>query len=413
LIAIIGAAALVVVLTRHSTPKPAGASDAALYQVRPGYAHDNSVGDPAALQTSLGSVITYGGQPVVQACGVLSPTDITALGLRLDNSPLTSTVQRTYFDGSGQGTVVTGSSSSLPRDEDTNSCTYRFDGSARDLVSLAVYQPSYANASAFNAEQSRRYTAQPDQHGVHVYLANPTGQAALDATTATYLLRGATANAQLLIITANTAERTSILARVAANLAKAQTAPTGLPEFSLHSPIFTGGPILAACSLLTNDVYRAAFNVDASPLVQENTASAIGVIDDGPSSSHSPQRYNYADSDCVRHNSARTQLEAVNLRVVTTTYETVTGAQSAMKFKRDESPFTSGVQSTPSTLGDESFYASKLAEANHALAFRKGRVIVVATFSLPQNNNAVSDAGRLQVLMTAAQVMVNEHLKNF
>ncbi|HSX02892.1 MAG TPA: hypothetical protein VLI05_06305 [Candidatus Saccharimonadia bacterium] len=405
--------ALAVALLHRPTAKPADTSNAGLYQARPGYSHDDGVGDPGALQTDLGPVISYGGQPVVQACGVLSPTDITALGLRLDNSPLTSTIQRTFFDGSGQGTVVTGDSSSLPRDEDANSCTYRFDSSDRDLVSLAVYQPSYANTSAFNAEQNRHYTAQPDQPGVHIYLANPTGQAALDAKATTYLLRGTVANAQLLIITTNTAERTRILARVAANLAKTQTTPTGLPEFSLRSPIFTGGPILAACSLLTNDVYRAAFNVDASPLVQENAASAIGVIDDGPSSSHAPRRYNYADSDCVRHNSARTKLEAVNLRVVTTTYETATDAQAAMKFKRDESPFTSGVQSTPTTLGDESFYASKLAEADHALAFRKGRVIVVATFSLPQNNSAVSDAGRLHVLMAAAQVMINEHLKNF
>ncbi len=413
IIIVIVAGVIALGLLGKKQAQPGKTTDTTLRIDRPGYSKNPGVGDAAALIATAGQVISYGGAPVIQACTVFSPSDVTAVGQRLSPLVAGGPIKRFYFDGAGAGTIITGSNLGLPFDDDSNTCIYDFDTDKPTHASLSVYQPSYTNMGAVDTEQNRRYIQIDSQAGLQAYQSKPTGDADLDKNSLNYLLRGNGFAAVLSVGSPDPQLRTNLLARVAANLAKAQTTPTPLLHFGYKSPIYTGGPVVTACDLLTNDVYKTAIGTDASPLVEEQASSSIDVISREPKPKQPTAEYNYVDSYCMRHNSVRTYLEGFSFQLYTTTYETVEGAKGDIAFKRSGSPFTKGVQATPATIGDESFYASDMAEAKHALAFRKGRVVIVASYSLPNGNDAFTDAQRLRTLVPALQLMVSEHLKDF
>lgn len=388
--------------TGSKTPDPS------LYISRQGFAFDAGHGDPYALQVSDG-VQTYRGQQVVQACAVMSPSDIIALGKQFQADQLTGTIKRTYFDGKGLGNIILDSSTALPFDQDTNACLYRLnENNGRDYISLNVFQPSYVNMGSVDETQDR-YAPVADSHGLKVFKQKPTGDAEVDGL-GIYILRANNLAAQLTVAVDDTGVQAKVLDRIAGNLATAQTKPTPLPIFSLKSPVFTGGPILRACDLLDNDTYKAAFHTDASPLVRETASTTVGVVTDLVINGKATSA-NFGASDCERNNSARTYLDGYTLQVFTETYETVDGAKAQMAFEKNDNPYSQNIQESTTKVGDESFYADADA-AKHALIFRKGRVIVKVGFGSPNHPATYTPAQAMQITIPAAQVML-KHLQNF
>ncbi|HSW80824.1 MAG TPA: hypothetical protein VLG40_00350 [Candidatus Saccharimonas sp.] len=418
---IIGGAVLVVIIliivalglfSKKPNTSKSNAADPSLYTSRPGYAFDGGLGDPYALQVSDGGVQTYGGEKVIQACGVFTPNDVTAVGQRLQGAQLTGTIKRTYFDGKGLGSIVLGYASALPFDDDANSCLYRLDTTSKhnEYVSLAVFQPSYVKMTAVTATEHNSYAPAPASHGLQVFKQKPTNDALVDAMGIYILQAGDNLAVQLTIAADDTNVQAKVLDRVAANLVAAQTKPTPLPVFSLKSPIFTGGPIVRACDLLDNDTYKAAFHVDASPLVTETASTSIGVVTDLQINGK-PTPANYGASDCERHDSVDSYLRGNILKVFTETYETVEEAKAQMVFEKTGNPFSKNVQESKAKVGDESFYADA-DSTNHALIFRKGRAVIKVGFGSPASNSKPTPDQAMQVTIPAAQAML-KHLQNF
>ncbi len=380
-----------------------------LYIARPGYDKTDGIGDAAALkQVPTNNVVSYGGTSVIQACNVLNLKDINDSGMRLDPHQDAQGVKRTYFDGNGAGSIVLDSSTALPFDDDTNSCTYYVQGSRpNNYVNIAVYQPTYVTMGAVDNAVGYHYAQQGAMHGVSVYAQQK--QSPVDPELADvdiYILRTPNAASQVTLAMGDKDAKSKLLDKITANMAAAQTTPTPVDRFELQSPIFNGTS-LESCSLLDNNAFRAVFNSDASPLVQERTGSAIGIIQHQPDPKKPGTFYNYTSSDCTRYAPARTYLYANRVAISTTTYETVEGAKGQYQFDHEASPFTANVTATPVTVGDESFYGD-VAGLDHSITFRKGRVIVSASYDLGQNNKGVPDAQRMQTLMPLVQQMVTK-----
>jgi len=396
------------------TPKkpqaPADLSHTAdLYIARPGYDKTDGIGDATALmQVPTKNVISYGGTNVIQACNILNIKDINDSGMKLEPRQDAQGVKRTYFDGNGAGNIVLDSSTALPFDEDTNSCTYYVQGSrANNYVNIATYQSAYVTMGAVDSTLARNYTQLGAIHGVNVYMQQKESPPdPLLADVDIYIIRSSNAASQVTLAMGDKDAKSKLLDKIAANMAAAQTTPTPVDRFELQSPIFNG-TALESCSLVDNSAFRAVFNSDASPLVQERTGSAIGIIQHQPDPKKPGTYYNYTSSDCTRYAPARTYLYANRIAITTTTYETVDGAKGQYEFDHTESPFTAKVMATPVTVGDESFYGD-VAGIEHAITFRKGRVIVSASYDLGQNNKSVSDAQRMQTLMPLVQQMVTK-----
>jgi len=402
------------VMSLFAPKKPQTAADqshaADLYINRPGYDVADGIGDAAALkQASTNKVISYGGTNVIQACDILSIQAINDSGMKLKANPDSQAVKRTYFDGNGAGSIVLGSNLSLPSDDNTNSCLYYVQGSkANNYAHASVYQPAYVNMGAVDTALAHSYTLQGTMHGLQVYAQKKqTPPDPLLVDTDIYIIRSSNAAMQVMLDTSDKDAKSKLLDKIAANLATAQTTPTPLDRFEMQSPIFNA-TALESCALIDNNAFRAAFNSDASPLVQERTGSAVGIIQSQPDPKKSTSAYyNYTSSDCTRYAPAETYLYANRVTVSTTTYETVEGAKDAYVFSHSQSPFTSNVTPTPTTVGDESFYGD-VAGSDHSITFRKGRVIVSVSYDLGKDNKSVPDTQRLQTLMPVAQQMASK-----
>jgi len=405
-ILVLGAKSLLAPKKAKAPADPGHAAD--LYINRPGYDVTSGIGDATALkQVSTGKVINYGGTAVIQACGILNMQAISDAGMKLQPHQDAQGVKRTYFDGNGAGSIVLDTATSLPFDDDTNSCIYYLQNSkVNDYVNVAVYQSTYVNMGAVDTALGHGYTLQASLHGLQVYLQNkqsPPDPALADVDV--YIVRSSNAAMQVTLATADTAAKSKLRDKITAILAAAQTTPTPLDRFELQSPIFTG-TALESCSLIDNNAFHTVFNTDASPLVQERTGTSIGIIQHQPDSKKPGSYYNYASSDCTRYAPGRTYLYSNRIIVSTITYENADGAKGEYTFAHAQSPFTNGTTTTSTTIGDESFYGN-VAGVDHAITFRKGRVVVSVSYDLGQNNTSVTDAQRMQTLMPLAQQMAS------
>lgn len=406
-IAIVGV--IVSVITQKKPASKSTGNDSGLVMNRAGYPNvaDNGSADPLGLtQVSTGKVVSYQGQNVIQACSVLTLQDIRDAGFLTSSSSEIGSTTRTFFDGEGAGSIIKGSDLGVPFDQDTNSCLYKLENNGSASVSL--YQSSYVNMDSVGTEIHGSYDGQPDSNGFKVYLYHDTTGRALKNSNL-YMVTGNGIAAQVVINTptADTTGRDKLMNTITTNMAKALSTPTPLLNFIYKSPIFTGSS-LNACDLTDNLIVKSLFSKDASPLVDESEANAIGIV----SSSASGKKYNYTESSCTRRTPAETYLDASTVRVDVSTYETVDAAKELMTFERTGSPFSKNIQDLPTTVGDESFFGD-VATSDNCLVFRKGRAIVYVTFNLARGSGSPSVSARIQVLTPVAQYILSTKMKNF
>jgi len=381
-------------------------NDPSLYVSRPGFSHDNAIGDATPLVQVPASIVQYHGQNVMQACSVVELKDVSDAGLYVAPSPIPGDIDRTFFDGKGAAQIDASDDFNLPSDDQSNTCLYKFQ--EKGFVAVNVYQDAYTNADALNKEIRRRYTAAPDAHGVQVFTQNPIKPITpsdVDPNLTGYLLRSGNTAVRISMDSSNVNGKNKLLNAIEANFAAALNTPTPLSLFEYKSPVFTK-PVTMACDLTDNNTVKVVTGSDASPLAHEAPGSAIGVINQGNNNV-----YNYIDSSCDRLTVTKYSSDASRIKLTAETYEDVNAAKHAFAYAKS-GPFTKDIISTPSTLGDESFFGDT-ATMEHSVVFRKGRVVVYTSYDLPINkDSSLPAAQRLQALMPAmAQIVSN--VKNY
>lgn len=379
--------------------KDGGGNDlSSLYIQRTGYENvGDGIGDPLALISKpSGKTVQYGGTTVVQACTLITIKDVRDAGLKIQPNQLTGTVKRTYFDGVGPALLKKGSDLFLPFDSDSNHCQYLLED--KGVVEVVVYQPNYTNMKAVDYEVGRKHTKGADVNGFKTYQAEVRQN---DPNNTSIFFRSDTLSAKLRIETADKTAKDKIIALLGQRLAQA---PTAIEEFSYESPIFES-KVVNACSLTDNTDFKSILGIDSGPLTEESLGSAVGVIQEATGG----KLFNYVAHDCKRR-SVEGSTKDKTLSIKTQTYETIEGAVASTTFEKTGGS-TSNLQEISPVIGDESFYGDTAGQSK-AIVIRKGRVIVHMSYYLPEGNNAITAAQRIQTMTPLAQAIADK-LKSY
>lgn len=339
---------------------------------RPGYEGATDP-DPAPIKEKPNPQgVQLAGKPVIEACNLLSWNDLTALGVQVDSRPDPNivTFQRTYLVGDGSG-PLDASTNTYSRADGLalNKCTYalRAKGGTLETLSVAVSQPTYVPsatgaAAAYDGVQpslsvgavrlfsQRRSVPEPDASGEAAVVLGDT-VASFD-----FNLKGS----------GNAGKLQDIAKRVAQNLQTQTDHPAGPSTIGYSSPVFPE-PVAQPCPLLTPDVVSPAIGADASPLVAEMPATAVGDL----MFPHDPQQHNYVAIECERGTGEDDELsrKALDLRV--TSFLSDQGAREYV----EDTAGAHGGQAASAPIGDESkIMTDPMSVKTHGvLIFRKGR----------------------------------------
>lgn len=363
---------------------------------RPGFQDlEESIVDPAPLTEKADAPpVTVKGAPVVPACSLLSLAELTQAGVRLKPNPLKGGYQRSFFDGTGTGTMEAGSDYTLPISPQ-NTCEYfGYEGS----VSIDVFQEHYTSPKAM-VEGIERYEPQQAIKGVTVTRQPKTSTNTQGQEYAVFAMRlGRTLARVTLLIqegklaTVQPAVLDTVAGRMAANTAR----PVGNPVIGVDSPAYPVAP-LDACAALAVEDFQALTNVPAAPFAQEEIATAVGRINFSLGTSVKDRNeYAYVETGCRRTTGETTSNDRVSLKLDVRSY---TNDKAAANDVAVSGPYDKG-QPISRTVGDESYCVTfTYAREAGALVFRSGRYHLVLTLIDPKNptkgQNPVAVAERL------------------
>jgi hypothetical protein len=368
-----------------------GGNSSSVYYDRPGYDRQSlgtGIGDPAAVSpVAVDSPVTAQQAKIIQACNIITPSDLQQNKFLLGANPLPGNIERMYFDGQGKG--------QLPVDDfnlptDGNNCNYRLVNS--NGIEISVYQPPVVTASAIGREVNRRFELLSDKDGIKTY----TRKSGNDVY---YMLWAGQAAVQLFVRSespADAAKAPKLLDLATKNFANEIKNAAGPWQTAYKTPTFTK-PIANACDILKADDVKTVFTTEASPLVQETIATATGVVRYGEDDS---QPYNYVNHRCKR-TPVRTSLRnAQSVTVETLSYLSDAPAKADMAFHHNSGKVTE----LPAKVGDEAFFSSG---TQNEVVVRKGRVIVRLSFSnLHDNKSIVTEQQQITTLTPLAQTIV-------
>jgi hypothetical protein len=359
----VGAAIVVAVgvagcsVTTGGSPEP---SAGVLVTERPGFPPPGpAIGDPVALVSEPGgAAVAYRGTPVVQACDLVTLDDIAAAGLTLLPGTATGLVQRNYLDGQGDAQLPIEAMSLVA---DDNTCYYiRGEDDARTSIDVQVHQPSYVGQQAIDNELRYRHRRAADVGDVQVFEpVRPFGE-----FTGRWL-RYRDVYVELVID--SMPQTQELLAAIAERLPAVASNPAGPRGFGYRSPTF---PVeyVNGCEISTADDFRALFQIEPSPSVEESLSPGIGRI----RFSETGVEANYVSHRCERH-TPETFRDRSSLVIEVTTFDTVDAAASRVAFDRR----AGGGIDTPTRLGDESMAGLYLDQ--EAIIFRAGMAVVAVT----------------------------------
>jgi hypothetical protein len=343
---------------------------------RPGYGNEGaSVADPMALRWQAGKqAVTYGGAPVIQACNLFTLDDVAANGLLMLAFDQPGGIDRQSFvDG---GTLeVAAKSSSLPV-RSSNTCQHSLRG--HDHVQVDVFQPTYLDAATL-AEVVKSYTPQASIGDVAIYVKDRSGTSSgKDKVFPDYLLEKGGVLAHFHGIADKAAATLApklpdVLAAIAHNLSREVNAPTGPGTFSYDSPVFPK-PVADACAISTPADFAAVHGVPASPVVQQQLATAVSAIEFTDSGADA-KSYNNVETECVRSTGEKDDAKRKHLTILTTSYLDAEGAD--LDIRTLQGLLNQGVQ-TPlgRPLGDEAHMVTGDSTIAGAIVLRKGRFVV-------------------------------------
>ena len=370
-----------------------------------------SIGDPAPLVAApVATPVHYAGQPVIQACNLLTLDDLQQAKLLLAPNSI-SGPSRHYFDGKGQATLPAASPYGvIPESDETNNCHYLLDDTTG--ITIGLFQPAYSAVlpTVFTQEISKNYQPQPDVNGSKVF-ANRK-----NTTIHYYMVQNGEVFAQLTFIAVPgddpNGNAAKVINVVTKNLAAQLAHPTGPAKIIYKSPLVTG-PYANSCDLTDNTDFKKIFGIDASPLVQEEFASAIGTIQ-YKKETGDPTRYNYIRTECTRE-SVRGDIRANNSGISVEQKSLSLRAESYSAAKAAENSYQSSMQrgtklgNISAHIGDEATFVS-ISRGDPSLMFRKGRYVI--TISMAHTMSAALTAQQMIAALSPVAQKIAHHLTN-
>lgn len=357
------------------------ASTGVLVTTRPDYPPPGpAVADYGALVSEPGGeAVAYRGVSVVQACDLFTLDDIPSAGLRLLPGTSDGLVSRTYFDGQGDADLPVEPRNLLAED---NTCYYILgEDTARTSITLQVHQPSYVGQKAIDNELRDRYRAGASMGEVEVFEpVRPFGE---------FTVRWLRYRDVYVELTVDTMPQTqAVLGAVAARLPSVADDPSGPRRFGYRSPTFPTRYV-NGCEISTADDFRAMFQVEPSPSVEEGLAPGIGRIryDNGLEA-------NYVHHRCARRTSQTYFDGGSSLTVAAMSFDSVEGVVEQLASIRS----LTGMPDTPVQLGDESVYG--LYHDEEAIVFRAGTAMIA--LSLADGSGRLAGDSAYEALLPAA-----------
>lgn len=375
------------------------ATDTSTVITRPGYedvTEDDGIADATALTAKLaGSSTSFEGKPVLQPCGLITLEDLKSNGLLLTANSLTGPVMRNSYTGQGTNNTTI-SSILLPSENESNSCRYSMK---RDkgvgTIAVTTWQSFEISERALQEELRRSYSVDAEVAGLRVY--KDSNSNSFQEGEVTYIVRAANASAQLRINVGDDAVRTKLLTTLAERQKAAESTPMQSVTFEYKSPTMDK-PVYTSCETLSDAQFKQIVGLSPGRLTEEKFASATGLVEDP----ETKELYNYATYDCRR--TAATDSSG-SLTIQTRTYETEKGAASIFAIERTPEALARNVQPVAG-IGDEAYYGD-FAGLHKAIAFRKGRVVVLATYSSQKTFNQQPPETRIAALRPFAEATAN------
>ncbi|WP_157245676.1 hypothetical protein [Nonomuraea typhae] len=360
-------------IARRGIPKPV--EEPTLKKVpRDGYADVDEAGiaDPAPLvEKGAATPRRYAGAQVVNARALLPVAALGKAGLRLQPNPLPGVVKRNYFDGRGTGPVDRASDLFLASTP-PNACQYVVR--PRGSVDVEVYQPAYANPGAMRYEFSDWKPRAP------IGRVRVTGRDKGDSFT----LRLGNVPA---VVRANLPGRAKairpLLRTVAANL---EAGRAGLPGLGFSSPLMPAAPVFA-CRLYGPEEFRSVYGKAASPYVEEEIGTAVGVIDYSIGTAIADRReYAYTGTTCRRVTIQEDAYDQLVLKLEVDSYQSPKAPEHAMAFGAG----VDGGRPVAGVGAGAYCVTRKYARSAGALVFRQGRFLATLTMYATKQVSAVN-----------------------
>ncbi|MFI6309630.1 hypothetical protein ACIBEK_05685 [Nocardia fusca] len=374
---------------------------------RPGHEGDpESVADGAPLGEQVNaSPSNYQGTPVVQACNLLTVTDLGRLGLPLSANPQPNiaTFERTYIGSDGSGPLRTNKVGiAHAQGFALNKCGYSFaaaDGSSRDSIRIAVSQQPYQPGAA---DMNGRIGAQ--QFGDVQVLSHLRAASDPDDNRGDVVMwiNGVVAELDVTLTPAGFgAKAHDIATTVAANLQAQAAAPTGPSTITYDRTTFPAD-VLQPCPLLTPEAFTAVYHTELSPLVVEQPATAVGQTTF--SDQHDSRNYNYVTVNCSRGTGQEDPGGRRALRLEITSYLSEQPARHNVAFGREQH----NGKPVGTRLGDEAVVLddASMPGAAGVLVIRKGRFVLELSARDSDHADGLTPEQATTMLVPAAEVIL-------
>ncbi|WP_146160485.1 hypothetical protein [Desmospora activa] len=317
--------------------------------------------------------VEYKGEPVIQACDVITLDDLKKAGqtLYLSDGLIPNGIQRTHFNGEGKGEVDTSADYAILRSIYQNECDYGIQRPERSggVVNIKVYQPAYTNQKALNREMEK-FNAIPDIEGVKAYHYQLDEQDEFKD----YLLQQGTITAHIYTDIEDEKAVKSLLQSAAKRLKQLEAKPIGPSQVEYKkSPNFSASYV-NSCEYIGNDDFKNLFGVDAGPLVSEGISSTVGFVREDPPGQNS---YHYMTHSCsYALHEARGNKQVLSIKTIA--YEDEQKAAAAFEMWKEPKAEADNVRDIPS-IGTGAYYTVG-EDGLWDLVFLVGRVEVHMSF---------------------------------
>ncbi len=384
LVILIGAIMIAALANRNNPSNQTGNNTSLIYD-RPGYDREklgDAISDPMALKIAADNqAVNYQGQPVIQACNVLTLRDIQDEGLLLKANAIPTPLTRVYNDGKGKAAYNEASISTISGGiglgMDVNNCNYVLEAEDAAMVGINLFQPFAVSPSLVNQVIQRDYNPIGSIEGLESFKLKKDTSPSNNSIRAEYMLRkGDTATYVKFSLPSNqAAKEQTLLTKAAKNFSNQLTRPTGMSTVSYDSPVFSKS-YARACDLLTNNDIKQLSGKDATPLVLEGIAPSIG-LQTTNSSQNEKKAYPNINNECTRtapKSGASLLPSAASIKVEATSYLEEAPAKLLLEGQRKANP-NNRERMNVNGIGDEAV-ASIDANSGGNLTFRKGRIVV-------------------------------------
>lgn len=370
---------------------------------RPGYAN-SQYPDPAPIKEKANpQAVQIGGKPVIQACNLLTIADLVALGIKVESrpDPNGAVFERRYLVSDGSGPLRSSEITyAKAMTSGVNHCGYSLQddqgNQTYEELAVAVSQPAYVptvNTKPYLDDTDPSLTVGP----VKIFSKRRKTDSPSDASGDAVLVLGDTLVDFDFQLKAdkNAGKLQDLGKKLAENFAKQVSAPAGANVIGYDSAAFPKS-VAQPCPMLTPDAVTPAIGTEASPMVAETPATAVGDMFMTNSTQH-----NYVQIDCERGTGHDNGIDRRALHLTAISFLSEDAAKSYLGSAPKDG------QSTPAQVGDEGQVRSK-GQTNGEVLFRKGRFVF--KLYLADHNaapNGISGADATRLLVPAAQKMIS------